>query len=100
MDTNLPPAPERLRLLPGSPRRVEVISGTRVQVEQGRIWLTLTDLADDVVLIAGQSFELPHGGRLVIESWPSRGIDPIAEVRLTRQCIAAATASNAKTVSA
>ena len=63
---------EKVELLCNAPRRLEVQAGTTIRVEHGRIWLTLTDLAQDVVLPAGQTFCAPHAGRMVVEAWDGR----------------------------
>ena len=63
---------EKVELLCNAPRRIEVQTGTTVRVEHGRIWLTLTDLAQDIVLPAGQTFCAPHAGRMVVEAWDGR----------------------------
>ena len=63
---------EKVELLCNAPRRLEVQAGTTIRVERGRIWLTLTDLAQDIVLPAGQTFCAPHAGRMVVEAWDGR----------------------------
>jgi len=70
---------ERVELLSNAPRRLEVEAGTTIRVEHGRIWLTLTNLAQDIVLPAGQAFCAPHAGRVVVEAWDGR-LSPAAIV--------------------
>jgi hypothetical protein len=69
MDTQEAAAMERVELLFNTPRRIEVEAGAMIRVEHGRIWLTLTDLAQDIVLTTGQTFCAPHAGRVVVEAW-------------------------------
>lgn len=81
---------ERVELLSNAPRRIEVETGTTIRVEHGRVWLTLTDLAQDIVLPAGQAFRAPHAGRVVVEAWDKKGSSAaIAVMRPERSADAA-----------
>lgn len=68
-------ASRTLRLPPGTVHRIDAAHGSEIRVVRGRVWLTVSGLADDFVLIAGDRFRVPHAGRIVIESWPDRAVD-------------------------
>ncbi|MCK7493868.1 MAG: DUF2917 domain-containing protein [Comamonadaceae bacterium] len=65
MDTTA--APDRPR--PGADAAARA-AGRRLRVLQGRLWLTASGCADDVVVDAGAELALPGGGRgaLVVEA--------------------------------
>ena len=65
-------------LMPGQVRRFVTGPGPRrLQVTEGRLWLTLDgargEPAHDVWLEAGEAIELPSGARLLLEGWPQAG---------------------------
>jgi Protein of unknown function (DUF2917) len=47
---------------------VENAVGTRVDCLSGRIWITEQGCTDDIVLEAGESFELARGGVAVVQA--------------------------------
>lgn len=52
--------------------RLENQRGATIRVVEGRVWITIANCAEDLVLCAGQSHRIEHEGRVVLESWPTR----------------------------
>src|SRR4051812_28355418 len=67
--------PLTLTLAGGATHCIDQARGLIVRAMRGRVWLTITGMPDDVVLDAGDSFEAPCDGRMVIEPMEVGGND-------------------------
>lgn len=57
-----------LQLEANQPRRLKPAQGAHMRVESGIVWLTVSGMADDVFLHAGESYRIPARGRMLVES--------------------------------
>jgi hypothetical protein len=59
---------ECFNLSPGQARRLDVPPGAELRVRRGRVWLTVSDHAEDVFLGPGSQCCLTDSGNYVIEA--------------------------------
>jgi hypothetical protein len=64
-----------IKLAGGATHCIDQPQGLTVRAMRGRVWLTVTGLLDDVVLDAGETFEVMCDGRMVIEPMEVGGND-------------------------
>jgi hypothetical protein len=67
------PAPE-LRLARGSIVRMRDAAGTTVLAHDGVVWITEEEGERDVVLRAGDRFQLRRSGLALVEAWTAAGL--------------------------
>jgi hypothetical protein len=66
--SSIGPGIRDLELTDGQPSRLKHASGQRIEVMAGTAWITITGLATDVMLCAGQVWEIPNNGLVLMEA--------------------------------
>ena len=62
------PEPPHWTLVPGEPLRLRRSRGRKVVCQRGCVWITAPGQPDDIFLHAGDSWQVPCGGLVLIES--------------------------------
>ena len=79
MDETVNRLQERLCLEKGEVFHVDPITAwRRIECQRGRVWITQTGLGQDVILSAGDAFEVSAPGRLVVEALEAACVAPTA----------------------
>lgn len=71
------PARETLLLHPDRPLRLDAARHAELCVETGTVWITVSGVAGDLFLAAGEHYRVPQDGAVLVEA-----VRGAAEVRL------------------
>jgi hypothetical protein len=77
----------RLALSDGSTLRVDDVKGMRLYVWQGSVWLTQEGDSRDVLLEAGESFQLDRAGTALISPLGKRALVSLAAPEQERDVV-------------
>lgn len=66
--SSIGPGIQDLELTDGQPSRLKRASGQRIEVMAGIAWITITGVATDIMLRAGQVWEIPSEGLVLMEA--------------------------------
>jgi hypothetical protein len=57
-----------LILRPDRPLRLDGLGGRTIRCTSGCVWITAPGVADDIFLRLGESWQVPHRGRVLVEA--------------------------------
>jgi hypothetical protein len=66
--SSIGPGTRDLELRDGIPARLEQATGQRIEALAGIAWITVTGVTSDIMLRAGQVWEIPNEGLVLMEA--------------------------------